>query len=145
LDGIFDRLGKVLLSWLRSSSHDSTADPHIQEAWDELNAYLNGDEDYHFDESAHYSSQESRGPADDRSRAEMQSLREDYAILEVPFGAPFEQVRRSYKKMLRRYHPDRHSSDPEKLKLATEITTKINESYNRIKSYSEGTSGQRRP
>lgn len=68
------------------------------------------------------------------SQGEIENLREDYANLEVSFGASFEQVKQSYKKMLRRYHPDRHSMDPEKLKLATEITMKINESYNRIKS-----------
>ena len=117
----------------------------MKEAWDELNAYLNGDEEIRSDGSAQYRSQDRSGASVNSDRGEMEHLREDYAILEVPFGAPFEQVKRSYKKMLRRYHPDRHSSDPEKLKLATEITTKINESYNRIKSFSEGTPGQRRP
>ncbi len=117
----------------------------MKEAWDELNAYLDGEEDTRSEGSAQQRSQDSSGASEDRNRGEMDHLREDYAILEVPFGAPFEQVKRAYKKMLRRYHPDRHSSDPEKLKLATEITTKINESYNRIKSFSEGAPGKRRP
>lgn len=146
MDRIFDRLGKVLLSWLRVSSDNtsSTTDPHMQEAWNELNAYLNGEEGYHSQGSSRYSqfnSQRDRSQDDDTrrrnehaSQGKNENLREDYANLEVPAGASFEQVKRSYKKMLRRYHPDRHFTDPEKLKLATEITTKINESYNRIKS-----------
>ena len=60
------------------------------------------------------------------------ALRKDYANLEVPFSAPLEEVRASYRRLIRRYHPDRFSADPEKLKLATEISTRLNESLQRI-------------
>lgn len=112
----------------------------MQEAWDELNAYLSEDERYRSKTTGQKA--EERDRADRKTHQEMESLRQDYANLEVSFGAPFEEVKRSYKKLLRRYHPDRHSSDPEKLKLATEITTKINESYNRIKIFKQS---HRRP
>lgn len=108
----------------------------MQEAWDELNAYLNGEADFRSRGSSRNRSRDddTRRRNEHVSQGEIENLREDYANLEVSPGASFEQVKRSYKKMLRRYHPDRHSMDPEKLKLATEITTKINESYSRIKS-----------
>lgn len=141
MDRIFDRLGEVLRSWLRSSPDNtsSATDPHMQEAWDELNTYLNGEEDFRSRGSSRNRSRDddTRRRNEHVSQGEIENLREDYANLEVSPGASFEQVKRSYKKMLRRYHPDRHSMDPEKLKLATEITTKINESYSRIKSYKD--------
>ncbi len=111
----------------------------MQEAWDELNSYLNGEEDFRSRGNSRNRSRDddTRRNNEHVSQGEIENLREDYANLEVSPGASFEQVKRSYKKMLRRYHPDRHSMDPEKLKLATEITTKINESYSRIKSYKD--------
>jgi len=147
LDRIFDRLGKVLRSWLRSAPDNtsSATDPHMQEAWDELNTYLNGEEGFRSQGSSRNRSQDddTRRRNEHVSQGEIENLRKDYTNLEVSFGASFDQVKRSYKKLLRRYQPNRHFTDPEKLKLATEITMKINESYNRIKS-KDGTSKDQR-
>jgi curved DNA-binding protein CbpA len=35
------------------------------------------------------------------------------------------------------FHPDRHSADPERFRTATEVTKKLNQSFERIKSYYE--------
>ena len=72
-----------------------------------------------------------------------ESLRGDYANLEVPFGADSQAVRRSYKRLVLQYHPDRHSGDPEKLRVATEITKKVNQSFERIRSFQERSAGER--
>ncbi len=64
-------------------------------------------------------------------------LRQDYANLEVPFGADIETVRKSYKTLMMKYHPDKHAGDPEKQSVALEITKKINESFERIRSRHE--------
>ena len=150
MDRIFDRLSRVVLSWLngrtdgagsaRRSRDSSYSDPFMQEAWEELDVYLNGDEQYRSEtksRSQHREKQQRREEEDRETRQESEILRQDYANLEVPFGAPFEEVKRSYKNLLRRYHPDRHTNDPEKLKLATEVTTKINASYDRIKTFKQ--------
>jgi hypothetical protein len=63
-----------------------------------------------------------------------ESLRPDYANLEVPFGADIETVRRSYKSLMLKYHPDKHSGSPEEQRVALEITKKLNESFERIRS-----------
>ncbi len=79
--------------------------------------------------------QEGSGPAGGRSRQAPQprsSLRRDYAALEVPFGASLAEVRRSYKRLLHKYHPDRFSRDEEKQALATEVTQRLNEAFRRI-------------
>ncbi len=64
-------------------------------------------------------------------------LEEDYNNLGVSLGASLEDVKRSYKKLLKKYHPDNYPDDSEKQKLATEITKKLNISYQRIKQYKQ--------
>lgn len=64
-----------------------------------------------------------------------EELRQDYTNLGVPFGAPMEKVKSAYKKLLMQYHPDKNADNPEKLRIATEITQKINISYQRIEKY----------
>jgi DnaJ-domain-containing protein 1 len=52
-----------------------------------------------------------------------------YAALEVPPGSNFETVRRAYRQMMRKYHPDHHTRSPDKQKAANELTQKLTESY----------------
>jgi DnaJ-domain-containing protein 1 len=57
------------------------------------------------------------------------AVRRAYAALEVPPGSNFETVRRAYRTLMRKYHPDLHTSTPEKQKSANEITQKLTDSY----------------
>ncbi len=104
-------------------------DPDVSEAWKELDEYLRTGK-----------SGESRGAGGKRENAGRmhgprdEDLRQDYANLEVPFGADVGDVIKAYKTLILRYHPDKHSQDPEKQRIATEITKKINESFERIRS-----------
>jgi curved DNA-binding protein CbpA len=61
-----------------------------------------------------------------------EALRRAYAALEVPFGADFATVRRSYRALMRKYHPDRHAGSPDKLKVATELTQTLTLAYKLI-------------
>jgi DnaJ-domain-containing protein 1 len=56
-------------------------------------------------------------------------LRRAYAALEVPFGANFATVRKSYRALMRKYHPDRHAGSPEKQEAATELAQKLSAAY----------------
>ena len=67
------------------------------------------------------------GPA--RKSAPPDELRLAYAALEVPYGADFATVRKSYRALMRKYHPDRHTGSPEKLKAATELAQRLTEAY----------------
>jgi DnaJ-domain-containing protein 1 len=73
-----------------------------------------------------------------RQPAPPEALRRDYANLEVPFAAPLQQVRDSYRRLIGKYHPDRFAADPEKLRLATEISMRLNESFQSIERYERG-------
>ena len=65
-----------------------------------------------------------RASADDSG-----AVRRAYAALEVPPGSDFETVRRAYRTQMRKYHPDLHTSTPEKQKAANEIAQKLTDSY----------------
>lgn len=72
-----------------------------------------------------------RGPGSSRARPSPpdDELRRAYAALEVPFGSDFATVRKSYRTLMRKYHPDRHTASPEKQKAATELAQKLTLAY----------------
>jgi DnaJ-domain-containing protein 1 len=72
-----------------------------------------------------------RGPGSARARSTPadDELRRAYAALEVPFGSDFATVRKSYRTLMRKYHPDRHTGSPEKQKAATELAQKLGQAY----------------
>jgi len=52
-----------------------------------------------------------------------------YKTLELEPGADFDAIRKSYRRLVKMYHPDRFAQDPEKYKAATEVARKITEAY----------------
>ena len=52
-----------------------------------------------------------------------------YAVLEVPVGSDFETVRKSYRTLMRKYHPDRHTQTPETQRAANEVAQRLTEAY----------------
>jgi len=52
-----------------------------------------------------------------------------YAALELPPGSDFEAVRRSYRALMRKYHPDHHTGSPEKQRAANEVAQRLTEAY----------------
>jgi DnaJ-domain-containing protein 1 len=147
VDGFIDRLAGFLRDLLgdgssaartKSTGSQGYQDPDLREATEELDDYLRGGTGERRQAGGRQGDrqggrQESRGsrpPADE-------SLRADYANLEVPFGADIETVRNSYKTLMLRYHPDKHAGDPEKQRIALEITKKVNQSFERIRSRHE--------
>ena len=138
----FERLGHILRSILADedepfvSSSPKFYDPDLQEAWEELEDYLNDGKTAKA--SNHKQQTKFREGSQERTdphKLAREKLRADYETLKVPFGAPFNEVKASYKRLLQQFHPDRHAADPEKYKLATEITSKLNQAFQRIKEF----------
>jgi DnaJ-domain-containing protein 1 len=69
-----------------------------------------------------------QSPAPSRS-APGDEIRRAYASLEVPPGSDFETVRKAYRTLMRKYHPDRHAQSPDKQKAATELAQKLTQAY----------------
>ena len=58
-----------------------------------------------------------------------------YANLEIPYGSDAETVTKAWKKLLRRYHPDLHSAEPEKVKIANEIVQQLNKAHDALQKH----------
>ena len=76
------------------------------------------------------------GPAPARpapaSQAPDDPLAGYYANLEIPPGSDLETVRAAWKGMMRKYHPDLHGADPEKRRLAGELTANLTRAYQEL-------------
>ena len=68
-------------------------------------------------------------PPPRRSASDDAAVRKAYAALEVPPGSDFETVRKAYRTLMRKYHPDLHNDRPENQKAANELTQKLTDSY----------------
>ncbi len=52
-----------------------------------------------------------------------------FANLELPTNANRGEVKASWKRLMKKYHPDLHSADTEKRKIATELSQGLTEAY----------------
>lgn len=81
-----------------------------------------------------------RRPDDDRREAlnpQRKQLRQYFANLELEPGASLEDVKRAYKDLMRRYHPDKHVGDPDKHRAATELAQSLTEAYRNLTAHLE--------
>ena len=62
-------------------------------------------------------------------------LAQYYANLEVPCGSDLNTVRKSWKRLVKKYHPDLHSSDLGKQKTANELVQGLNRAFENIKQH----------
>lgn len=65
----------------------------------------------------------------DPPRRQDARLQESLAVLELQPGATVAQVKAAYKRLCKRYHPDRFAHDPRKAHLANELQAAINAAY----------------
>jgi DnaJ-domain-containing protein 1 len=56
-----------------------------------------------------------------------------YAQLECPYGADLNTVRKQYRSLMLKYHPDMHSRNAEKQRLATELSQRLTAAYNELR------------
>ena len=131
MDQIFDRLGNLLRSVFQegddNSDENSSSDPDLQDAWDELNDFLKSEEPS--------TASHARTTHSYRSSTIPHEIEQAFATLGVPTTASKEEIVKAYKTLLLKHHPDRFATDPEKLSGATEKAKRINEAFQRIKAY----------
>lgn len=83
------------------------------------------------------SDQADRGSGAGSTSSGEKTIREYYANLEVPYGSDLETVKESYRRLMRRYHPDRYANDSDMEELATELSQEITQAYHAVKSWLE--------
>jgi len=62
-------------------------------------------------------------------------LQRCYSRLEIPPGSDLATVRRAWKEMMMRYHPDRYGNEPEKIETATRLCQELTEAYLELSRY----------
>ena len=60
-----------------------------------------------------------------------------YANLELPYGAGLDTVRRTWRRLVKKYHPDLHSADEQKKRTATELVQGLNSAYEELARHLE--------
>jgi DnaJ-domain-containing protein 1 len=53
-----------------------------------------------------------------------------YKALNLNFGADLAEVKAAYRQLMRRYHPDLHTANPQKQKAANELSMRVTSAYN---------------
>jgi DnaJ-domain-containing protein 1 len=74
----------------------------------------------------------------ERALASLEKEREiaqAYANLELPKGAPIEDVEKKYKELSAKYAPEKHASDPARVELAKELRAQLSRAYDRLTAY----------
>jgi len=82
-------------------------------------------------------------PGGDREYAAPRSeddktIEDYYANLEVPYGADRETIKESYRRLMKRYHPDRFDENPEMQELATELSQELTRAYREVMAHLDG-------
>ena len=60
-----------------------------------------------------------------------------YANLELPYGTGLDTVRRTWRRLVKKYHPDLHSGDKQKRRTATELVQGLNRAYEELARHLE--------
>lgn len=79
-----------------------------------------------------------RKAASTRAPVVSKTIEQYYTNLETEVGADLETVKRSYRRLMRKYHPDKHAGDPTKYKAATELAQSLTKAYMELKKHLEG-------
>lgn len=75
------------------------------------------------------------GRVSEPKSASEKTMRDYYANLEVEYGADMSVVKESYRNLMRKYHPDKFTHDPNMEALSTKLTQEITYAYRAIESY----------
>jgi len=70
-----------------------------------------------------------------RTAAGDEAIRKAYAALEVPAGSDLETVKRSYRRLMRKYHPDLNAGSSEKQRAATDLSQRLTEAYKTLERH----------
>lgn len=58
-----------------------------------------------------------------------------FETLGLPYGTSYEEVKKTYRRLMREYHPDKHADSPEAERLATEKTQELTAAYELISQH----------
>lgn len=134
MGNIFKRLSDLARSEL---THLTQGDREFNEEFlnyfrkqPEFDAYQSTFEDMYGEGPSGHQQSQSRQRSQEPPEGGLQY--DPYATLEIGRNASFEEIEKAYKKMARKYHPDRYQTEKER-ELATKIMASINAAYSFFK------------
>jgi DnaJ-domain-containing protein 1 len=71
----------------------------------------------------------------ERALAADRDIAQAYANLELPKGAPIEDVEKKYKELAAKYAPEKHASDPQRSEIAQQLRAQLTRAYDRLTAY----------
>ncbi len=102
-------------------------DPDYETIRKEVEAEVNGD---------NYKRRRTRSAAVEALMdQEPAEIRKYYANLELPIGAPLDEVKAAYRRLMRRYHPDKHQTDSAAADAATALSRELRTAYEGLTKY----------
>lgn len=133
---MWERLEGLVRSWIDAHESNESIEP---DAWQELENYLRRDT-FDGDEPQRVgrTKRDTRSEDDRRTPTPHEippAIRQACFDLEVSIGASKEEIRRSYRRLLRKYHPDRYHNDPQRSRTAAEVTQRISLAFRRLNDY----------
>ncbi|UZR94347.1 J domain-containing protein [Chondrinema litorale] len=131
---MLDRIKDILKAELsdkvnRFTNFKSVGDLEIDEILENLKKQYNttgNTETHQAEQESNYQYQETNSNTNTSSQTKEQ---EYYTVLEVPFGSDYPTIKKSYRKLMKVYHPDLYHNDKEKFEMAKEVSQKLNEAY----------------
>lgn len=127
---ILDRLFRFAKSEINDVSH-SKADDYIKKTSDEEELKRIIDE---LNEKKKEDKQKKQSAGNSSAADDKMNLEKAYNILNLKSDATFDDIKASYKKKMKEYHPDKVSGLGEELQeLARKKTVEINEAYDFIR------------
>ncbi len=117
---------------------DTYEDDFMREAAEELDRELNRGKDV-FEEEA-WDEMDTDEYYEQSNRWYKKPFRDDdiaksYAKLKVPYGSDFKTVKRAWRKLMKKYHPDLYAKDPQKMKEYNDICQEITKAYEILEKY----------
>ncbi len=97
---LFERLARIVRSEM-DSLHNEKQQENLQEQF----------------EQAHAKARKNFSSNNQSGSGKNQRIAGFYANLEAPYNSDLKTVRKAWKKMVQKYHPDLHSNDPQKVRL----------------------------
>lgn len=74
-------------------------------------------------------------PSREAESPQAKQLSQYYANLELKPGATLEDVKKSYRELMRKFHPDKFVGDAEKHRAATELAQSLTEAYQKLSAH----------
>ncbi len=67
----------------------------------------------------------------------LRKIAQAYANLELPMDSELPAVKSQYRKLMGRYHPDKHHRDAEKAEVANRLAAELTKAYDTVVAYLE--------